>query len=63
MNNWLKGLAVGSAVVSGSAMAALPAEVTTAFTDMGADVAAAGALILVATVGVIIYKYIQAVIV
>lgn len=49
--------------LAGSAHAAVPAEVTTAFTDLSADVVTVGGLVLVATVGVMVFKYIQATII
>ena len=45
------------------ASAAVDAAVTTAFTTLSADLAAVGALVIVATVGVAVIKYVQAAIV
>lgn len=57
------GIAATSAIASQSASAAVPAEVTTAFTDLGADLVVVGGLVVVATVGVMVIKYVQAAII
>lgn len=57
------GVAATSALASQAASAAVPAEVTTAFTDLGADLVTVGGLVVVATVGVMVIKYVQAAII
>ena len=49
----------GSSVVAASAHAALPADVTTAITGAGTDVATAGGLVLAVIVGIKVFKWIQ----
>ena len=48
----------GSSVVAASAHA-LPADVTTAITGAGTDVATAGGLVLAVIVGIKVFKWIQ----
>lgn len=57
------GLGGALALASSSAFAAIPVEVTTAFTDLNADLVTVGGLVIVATVGVAVWKYVQALIV
>lgn len=45
------------------AFAAIPVEVTTAFSDLNADLIVVGGLIVVATLGVAVWKYVQALII
>ncbi|MCQ4285803.1 major capsid protein [Pseudomonas stutzeri] len=56
----LKALFVaGSALVAGSAFAAVPAEVTTAMTEAGTDAAVIGGAVLVVIVGIAAFKYMR----
>jgi hypothetical protein len=57
------GLAGTLTVASTSALAAVPTEVTTAFTDLSADLVTVGGLVVVATVGVAVWKFVQAIII
>lgn len=56
----LKALFVaGSAFATGSAFAAVPAEVTTAISDAGTDAAVIGGAVLVVIVGIAAFKYMR----
>lgn len=56
----LKALFVaGSALVAGSAFAAVPTEVTTAMTEAGTDAAIIGGAVLVVIVGIAAFKYMR----
>lgn len=57
------GVAGTLTLAAASASAAVPVEVTTAFTDLGADLVTVGGLVVVATVGVAVWKFIQAIII
>lgn len=57
------GVTATAALASTAASAAVPAEVTTAFTDLGTDLVTVGGLVVVATVGVMVIKYVQAAII
>ena len=57
------GVAGTLTLASTSAFAAVPTEVTDAFTALNADLVTVGGLVVVATVGVAVWKYVQALIV
>lgn len=57
------GIGTGSLMLTAPAMAAIPVEVTDAFTSLNADLVTVGGLVVVATVGVAVWKYVQALIV
>jgi len=61
----VRSLGLGATLVlaSGAASAAVPAAVTTAFTDLSADLVTIGGLVVVATVGVAVWKFVQAIII
>lgn len=68
MKNFMKrvkqmGIVGALGLASSAAMADIPIEVTGAFTDLSADLATVGALVVVATVGVAVWKFVQAVII
>lgn len=62
MNKFLKFVAVAvasSVLVAQSAMAAVPANVTTALTDLQADAVTVAGVVLVAIVAVFAFKFIR----
>lgn len=63
MKNYIAALSAPLLLASGSAFAAVPVEVTTAFTDLSADLVTVGGLVVVATLGVAVWKFVQAIII
>lgn len=57
------GLFAALTMGSAPAFAVVDPAVTTAFTELGADLLTVGALVIVATVGVQVIKYVQAAII
>ncbi len=57
------GFAGALMLASASASAAIPTAVTDAFTALDADLVITGGLVVVATVGVAVWKFVQAIII
>lgn len=57
------GVAAAASVASASTFAAVPAAVTDSFDDLTTDLASVGGLVVVATVGVAVWKFVQAIII
>lgn len=63
MKNYLALASVPLLAVSAPVFAAVPAEVTTAFTELSADLVTVGGLVVIATLGVAVWKFVQAIII
>lgn len=59
MNKIARLAALPALVVGGSAMAAVPTEVTTALSSIGADALSVATVVMVAIVGVFAFKFLR----